>query len=314
MDAPAPGQPLIAWRQPDPDYRKAAGVSQSQMTELLRSPAHFRARYGPDAKPFHATPAMLVGTAVHALVLEPEVFERQFCSRADYQGEPTIAELQEKLTDDGVAFKKTAKKSELLQLAYPEGVPSDRRTALSAEDWETVNGVGQALRSHDITGAWFDDSQADYRKHNEVSIYAHGPHEHLLKARLDRLQGDGDRLLILDLKTTDSAEPSSFARKMVGLSYDLQAAWYQRLGQEAFPDRPVEFLFVAVERKPPYAVQVYQADESVIASGLRKMDRALSRYRDCLALNYWPAYEPTIRSLAMPGWATMPEEEQCPEF
>lgn len=313
MDAPAPGQPLIIWRQPDPDYRKAEGLSQSHMTELLRSPAHYRARYGPDAEPFFPTPAMQVGTAVHAFLLEPEEFERQFCSRADYQGEPTVAELQEKLAADGVAFKKSAKKSELLELAYPDGLPTDRRTPLGPEEWRTVHGVGQALRSHDITGAWFDDGQPDYRKHNEVSIYAQGPWGHTLKARLDRLQDGGDRLLILDLKTTDSAEPSSFARKMVGLAYDLQAAWYQKLAAEAFPGRPVDFLFVAVERKPPYAVQVFKADESVIASGLRKMDRALARYSECVALDYWPSYDPEVLQLSMPAWATM-REEPCLEF
>lgn len=313
MDAPDPGRPLIAWQQPDPDYRKAEGLSQSAMKEVLRSPAHYRARYGPDAEPFFPTPAMQVGTAVHALLLEPEEFERKYCSRADYQGEPTVAELQERLTADAVEFKKSAKKAELLALAYPDGLPTDSRTALGSEEWRTVHGVAEALRSHDLAGAWFDDTQPDYRKHNEVSIYAQGPTGQTLKARLDRIQDGGDRMLILDLKTTDCADPSSFARKLVGLNYDLQAAWYSRLAGEAFPDCRADFLFVAVERKPPYAVQVYRADESVITSGLRKMDRAISRYSECVALDYWPSYDPEVLPISMPRWATMPEES-CLEF
>lgn len=314
MDAPTLGKPCVCYQQPDPEYRKAEGLSQSMMKELLRSPAHFRARYGPDADPFFPTAAMQVGSAVHARVLEPEIFDSQFCSREDYAGEPTISELQALLTTQGIEFKKAAKKAELLALAYPEGVPSDKRTAFGSDDWRAVMGVADALRTHDIAGMWFCPSQKRYRQHNEVSLYSKDHRGHVLKARLDRIQIEGNRLLILDLKTTDDATASAFQRKVVNLNYDLQAAWYSKLAAEAFPDLKVEFVFVAVERKAPHGIRVFRASDSVIQSGLRKMDRTLDRFSESQAINYWPSYDPVITDLAMPTWAATLEDEECLEF
>lgn len=315
MNPPTLGSPLICWNQPDPEYRKAEGLSQSAMKEVLRSPAHYMARYGPEAEPFIPTTSMLMGTAVHARVLEPETFDAQFCSRDQYRGEPTVAELQEHLTAEGIEFKKSAKKPELLALAYPDGVPQDPRTAFNIDDWRSVMGMADALRTHDLAGMWFCPSQQDYRKHNEVSVYSKAQTGQILKARLDRLQfGSGSRLQILDLKTSDSASPHEFKRKVSSLSYDLQAAWYTRLAQEAFPGFEVEFLFVVVERSRPHGIRVFRASESLIANGQRKMDRALEKFSQCSAINLWDGYDPEITDLELPSWAMMEEQEQCLEF
>jgi hypothetical protein len=131
----------IRFKQPDFAYRKAEGVSQSELKEVLRSPAHWLARYGPDAAPTFPSNAMIIGTALHCKLLEPELFDSEFVDRSTLDKELTITQLKAALDDEGIEYKKTAKKPELEALLYPEGKPVDKRTSLSGDDFAIVNGM-----------------------------------------------------------------------------------------------------------------------------------------------------------------------------
>lgn len=314
MQAPSLGSPVVSYRQPDHDYRQDPALSQSEAKELLKSPAHYQARYGPNAEPFYPTASMVFGSAVHHRILEPDTFADHWCSKSEHGGEPTIPELKELLNSQGISFKSTAKKSDLLSLAFPDGVPVDKRCALSEDDWRHVHGVHAALRSHDYTGLWFDPGQSNYSKYNELSIYAKTHQGHLIKGRLDRAHIEGDKITILDLKTTDKVDARSFQRKLVDLRYDLQASWYTRLASEAFASMEIEFIFVAVERKPPYGICLYRASESILDNGNRLMDKALNIFGERVAIDDWPAYPPEIVDLELPSWESMQHDEPCLEF
>ena len=303
MSQPSLDAPVVQYRLPDRKYREAFGISQSEMKELLLSPAHYLARYGPDASPFFPTPAMVQGTAIHCRALEPEVFASQYCPKSEAASPPTVADIRALLDERGVKYPKSAVKQDLLDLAFPDGVPEEKRTVLSDEDYQHVVAAAEALRTNEITGMWFSPGQRHYRKYNEVSIYIKNYLGQIQKGRIDRLQIESDRILILDLKTTQVSRHAEFQRVACNLNYDLQAAWYTELVRQAFPDRPVEFLFVALERKPPYGICVYRASDSLLASGSQKMQRALDLYAQCQALDYWPAYDPVIQELELPYWS-----------
>ncbi len=137
---------------------------------------------------------------------------------------------------------------------------------------------------------------------------------HLSKGRLDRSQIEGNKLRSLDLETVEKAIPRGFQRKLVDFRYDLQAAWYTRLAAEAFADMEIEFIFVAIENKPPYGICLYRASEGVLDHGNRLRDKALNTLGERRALDDWPAFPPEILALELPGWQTMQEEEPCVEF
>ena len=153
----------VAFYQPDPDYRKTEGISQSAMKELLISPAHYQAAYGPNAEPRFATAAMTWGLALHGRVLEPEKFDNLFYDRSKKPKEPTVGELKEMATEMGLDFKSTIKKAELEALIWPEGKKKDNRTSLDPKDFDNVVRAAEALRTHDITGDWFCPGQENYR-------------------------------------------------------------------------------------------------------------------------------------------------------
>jgi hypothetical protein len=302
------GTAAICYEMADAEYRQHPGLSQSAMKELLVSPAHFMARYGPDAPPFYPTTNMILGLGIHCKTLEPELFDAQFVSKADKEKPLTIAQLKAELDASGIDYPKTAKKDELQALLYPGGLPADTRTALDPDAFADVLAASEALRTHDITGQWFSPGSKDYRKNNEVSIFTLNHFGQPIKGRFDRLEYDGMTARIIDLKTTHTASPREFQRTCANFSYDLQAAWYTQLAQMAFPDaRAVEFYFVAIERKAPYGISVFKASEGLLQSGRFKMQKALDLYAQCVELDYWPSYDPVVHDLDMPAWAKQAE-------
>ena len=64
------------------------------------------------------------------------------------------------------------------------------------------------------------------------------------------------------------------------------------------------FIFIAVETKPPYPVMVYVADELMIKLGQAEAADNLETYRKCLESDSWHGYEeqPKVHSLSLPDW------------
>ena len=282
----------IAWNQPEFDYRRAEGLNQSSFKKILDSPAHYQAALKNRLIP---TPAMKMGTAVHSLVLDGEkAFNSLYFNRKKEGKDLTVAEMKEALDKKNISYKNSAKKAELEELLYPGGKPLDRRTGLSEDEYADVQGMAESLRRLE----WYSGTDAEYIKRNEVSIYweqAGVP----FKARLDSILIDEG--IVLDLKTTDSAEPELFTKKVIGLGYDFQAAAYTAAAERAF-GKPFRFMFAAVERKAPYTVAIYEADEVMQAEGRRKFDEAIRIYKECEASGNWPGKEITIGSLSYPSW------------
>ncbi|WP_130129008.1 PD-(D/E)XK nuclease-like domain-containing protein [Synechococcus sp. WH 8101] len=106
----APGtSALITYQQSDADYRNAPGLSQSEARELLRSAAHWQARYGPDAEPLQPTRAMLFGQAFHCRILEPADFCSRYADRQDLEVNLNLSELKALATARGLQVSSGAR-------------------------------------------------------------------------------------------------------------------------------------------------------------------------------------------------------------
>lgn len=74
-------QPGIYDNLSNHQYHAGPGESKSLLDLVRRSPAHYRARMlaANDDTPPAATPAQMIGTAFHALLLEPAEFAKNYC-------------------------------------------------------------------------------------------------------------------------------------------------------------------------------------------------------------------------------------------
>lgn len=261
----------IAYNQGDFAYRKEAGVNQSSLKKILDSPAHYQAALKFRMIP---TPAMEMGTALHCLSLDgKEAFEGQYIKK------PEGIKLN---TKEGKEWKASVGRKKVLS------------TGGKDDPWRSVVGMDLSLKRL----AWFDPAQEDYIKHNEVSIYWED-YGVPCKARLDRVLIEEG--IVLDLKTTDSVDPELFTKKVVSLGYDFQAAYYARAAEVAY-GKPFKFIFVAVERKAPYTVDLFEVTPDMMAEGMFKVEKALKLYAECDKSGEWPNREPVIRQLDYPGW------------
>lgn len=268
----------ISYEQADPSYRADPGHAQSYVKHILKSPQHYLAA---KQRKFAPSLTMQIGSALHCLVLEgQEQFDRDFILK------PEGLSLT---TKEGKDWKAAAGKKTILS-------KSDQYAS-----WDCVHGMAESLRRL----KWFDPDQTDYRKFNELSLYwtAQGLD---CKARLDRLVFEDDRALVLDLKTTDSVDSKDFLKKVIGgLNYMFQAAWYAEAAQAAFKV-PAIFVFIGVERQPPYQTKVFYVSDDMIAEGMEQTRTARRLLVDCLRTKSWAAPPIEHEVLELPPWYNSP--------
>lgn len=245
-----------------------------------RSPAHYWATspLNPQRAQAEESDALALGSAAHALLLEPEEFHKRFAVR------PEDLDLR---TKEGRAWR-----------AEQEAAG---RTILTQSEWETLRGIERAIKDHPLARRALEASEP------EVTLAAVDEETGVwLKARPDALPRDPAKLpFSVQLKTTFDADPERFARLSVyGFGYHLGVALeidlLAALGWHETPN----VLVVAVEKAPPYAVSLVRLSDDAIAWGRYQYRRALRRFADCLASGRWPAYPEEVVEIGLPEWAT----------
>ena len=249
------------------DYHASRSLSTSGLDQFRKSPAHFRAWQDGDAKQ-ESTPAMEFGTAAHMAVLEPELFIQKY---KPFSGD--------KRTKEGKFIW--------------QGIIESGYTPLAEETWDSINSLAASVHAHPAAAqllhriepetSWFDNW-------NGIEV----------KARLDGIGNDD----IIDLKTTQDASPSAFAKSVAQFRYHVQAAWYQRITCIR------RFVFIAAEKEPPFGIACYELDQQAIDLGNEIIDAQLATFRECQALNSWPCYSSSTETLSLPAWALKTNENQ----
>lgn len=268
----------VSYLQADPSYRKDPGHAQSSVKHILKSPAHYQAE---KKKKIAPTLTMQIGTGAHCLTLEgKEQFEKDFVLKPDGL---SLA------TREGKAWKEENKSKTILS-------QTDQY-----QSWDAVHGMAAALQELD----WFDPSQADYRKFNEVSLYWRS--EGLdCKARIDRLLLSDTHATILDVKSTDGVKMEDFRKKVIGdFNYMFQAAWYTD-GVEQYYKLPTNFIFVAIERTPPYQIGIFDISDEMIDEGFRQIRHARRLLKHCLQTKDWGRPPIVSGTLELPPYYRSP--------
>lgn len=273
----------IAWCQPDGAYRRDPGIAQSHLKSILISPAHYQAAL---QRRWVTTPNMTLGSALHCAVLEgPDAFEASYIQR------PEDIRLNTKEGKEWAADQKKRGK-----------------TVLNGEQTTQLKGMTKALQELD----WFSVERHDeLRKYSELSIYWQWCGMDC-KARLDRVIEEEDRVLVLDLKTTDSVQPKKFMDKVIGMNYLFQAAYYTEAAKVAFK-KPAEFIFVGVERDLPHSIDFFVPAEDMVVEGHRQCEFALELLKECILTGEWPGLPPSINKMNLPDWYKSPVGAILPE-
>lgn len=252
-------------------YHQGPGISRSGLMNFKRSPYHYWYKYlNPDYISEPATPAQILGNALHTYVLEPNEFEKRYFVIPEFN----------KVTKEGKERWQKIK-SEL-----------GKKEILSIHQYETLQHMAASLQKHKLAMQLIEKVEI------EQSLYWTDPDTGILcKCRPDILRCN----LVCDLKTAQDGSPRSFQYAAFDYGYYIQAAMIQEalkyLKQKIIKD----FLFLVIEKSPPYVISVYQLDQTSLEQGRYEFKKYLAEYKQCLETNDWPAY--AIQEVSLPRYA-----------
>jgi len=258
------------------EYHSWSAISNTLLGELARSPAHLK--HAIECPP-RATPSMITGQAIHASILEPEQFLTEYIA----------APIVDKRTKDGKAAW-----AEFEKLA-------DGKTILSVDDHGLCVAVHDSAVKHPAAKAILDA-----KGETEVSAVWVDPNTDVVcRCRADDCI---DPNIIVDLKTARNGSPQGFKRAIGEYGYYRQAAFYLDGMSGATGKNYDTFLFLVVEKTPPYAVACYRLDDQSIEIGRREYTQLLELYERCLQEDYWPSYTDVVVDISVPGWVIAIDE------
>jgi len=238
------------------DYHKDTKfISKSGLDLINRSPLHYWEKY---LNPMHEekkTHALTFGSAVHCAVLEPGEFGKRYSIIPDI----------DRRTKDG-----KARWAEFLESVGDEQM-------ITREDSNHIEKIMTKVNRHP-QAALLKSKISEVEK-----IYTHED----MKCRPDAITSLG---IVIDLKTTEDASPKAFGRSATKYRYDVQAAFYSDILKANGVDVN-GFVFIAVEKTPPYAVACYVIEDADLNIGREKYLADLEVWRECRDKNEWKGFE-----------------------
>ena len=265
------------------EYRKHPAVSRSELWVINESPEKFK--YFKE-HPHPPSPALVFGQYLHKLILQPETLDEEFV---------VIPRMDRRTSAGKAAYEEFAERAfgKVLVTDGEAEQAAEMRAALMANPIAAPLLVGEREKAF----FWTDEDTGEE-----------------CKCRLDVLAADENGYpLIVDYKTTKSANPDVFNNEIYRYGYHFQAAMYSEgvMKALALPERP-GFVFIAQEKTAPYAVNVVAVTPDVMTAGVDKFRYCIGVYHNCKETGYWYGYNGPfgdVNETYLPGYMTLGDKE-----
>mgnify|MGYP001179547786 CR=1 FL=1 len=261
---------------PAEDYhtRELGMASKSCLDVLQSSPSHVKAWAEDTTTTEEQSRALFIGAAFHCATLEPARFERIYAVKPDF--------------GDG-RYKEAKDKTAAWRLA------NEGRIVLSEADDKAIRGMARSIHDHPLAAPLLEGGtpEVTLRWRDEESGVE-------CKVRAD--YWNEAAAICTELKTTADARSEMFSKSVYSYRYHVQQALYSE-GFRALGKPLRYFIFVCVEKEPPFAVAVYQLDVVAVARGDEIVRDGLDVMGQCVASGIWPGYPQKIQKLSLPPWA-----------
>ncbi len=255
-------------------HARTAGLASKSVLEMVdRAPALYEAWLGGATR--EESPVLAFGKAFHCALLEPDVFRRT------YTVEPKFGDCRKpdnkKARDDWRATNAGRQVIEQVEAIAIDGMVKSVLAHKRAGKLFDSDGVPE------LTMRWTDE---------ETGIICKGRAD----LHLERLG------VCVDVKTCDDARAPAFTRSVANYGYHRQDAFYDDGFRSA--GAPLDhFLFVAVEKRAPYLVGLFNLDDDAVAEGRDWSRSTLQTFADCIERGEFPGYDTAIQTLSLPAYA-----------
>ena len=258
-------------------YTEMEGLNQSKLGMLKKCPQKFKHAL---TSPREDNDVLAIGRAIHTAALQPELFNQEFLCLPDIDRRTT----------------KGREEYASICSANPD------KTILKAADFNKALEIATEIRSNRHVMRLLDGALMELSvqwKDDATGV--------LCKARLDAYN---ERIgTVIDIKTTIDASPQGFGRKLYAYGYNRQAAWY--LDSLRANNEPAQhFVFIAVEKEPPYSLGLYRLSDEAIKLSRSENLALLRKYAECMRTDIWPGYTDGIEDISIPKYGVTDMEEQ----
>lgn len=242
-------------------------LSFSSIKQFIRSPQHYIQYLTQEKK---QTDAMLLGSVVHNLILQPEQFNDKFAVEPEFNKRTNQGKEDYQKFLDSLAEKK-------LQAVPPN-------VFIKAKEMVT-----QFMHSPNykyITDTGVREERFD-KNYEALPVCGY----------IDAMSDEYN----IELKTVSSAEYSDIQRDFYNLRYHLQAAIYNWVNDK-------KVMYVVIETSFPYLSRVFIPSDTYIDEGRKLFQKAMTDFSYCLDMGLFDSgYEfyggSDPMTLDLPGWA-----------
>lgn len=259
-------------------------VGRSMLDCFRDSPRRYHGLYVTGELPLpEPTEAMQFGTLFHRYILEPEKFK-------------ATTYIAPQFGPGGERWNRSKKEH---KAAWADVLlECNGRTLLDVETADLLAAMKSGIERSPVASAL---------------LFSEGPVEQALtwidedtglpcKCLRDKVSGGHS--LIVDLKTCEDSTPSAFARHAASYGYHNQSAFYTEGHRQVFNEDPAGFVFVAVSKKAPHDVSVFELDYDAIELGHKQNKAALAGIANCMATGEWSApHERLITQISLPKYS-----------
>lgn len=255
-------------------YHASVGYSKSHLDKVAISELSYWHHYlNPDREPTDQTDDLILGSATHSATLEPDLFNDEF----------------KVLPDLDLRTKAGRAERDAFKAAHPGA------TIITVDQRKTALAIAAAVRRHPVAGRLFQGGKA------EQSRFAVDPETGgTIKCRTDYFIETAG--IITDLKTVKDSSNDGIAKSIANFRYDIQPPWYQDVFEALYDEAPPYWVFVFVEKTPPYNINcVYPTPEQIAAARVVAR-RDFLRILECKRTGIWRDHTTEIKPMPLPGW------------
>lgn len=249
------------------DYHRDIGISASGITLMRDTPAKFYNRYLSLQQPQEPTKPMILGQALHTMVLEPKEFDNRFA-----------------LMPDDIKIKRGKAYDKFFEA-------NSHKYILTMKEYENIVPMAHAVYEHPL----YERIMRDARIEHSIYWIDNGIQ---YKARPDLFNNE----FVFDLKTTVSADRDDFQKSIIAYGYHRQAAMCLDGLTKLTGKEYKHFIFFCIESEEPYLTAAYVIDDVALQIGRYEYQQTGLKYHQCLTSGVWPGYSEDLQLISLPEW------------
>ena len=270
-------------------YHESDGRYSSSLIKKMDVPA--RAKDYMDGEHEHRD-CYRIGTAIHAFILEPSVFNTEFLTGIEVPRRSKSDKLEWAawFSDHG------ADGHSIIELPaaqwFGEFNAQTGKHIVSTDEIKKIRLMAESVASNKNAMALLEGGNA------EQSIYWRDEETGLeLKSRPDYM----NRLAISDLKSCLSVSDREVTRAISNFGYTISSAMYVD-GVYNVTGEWMNFVFIFIEKDSPFLCRCIAVDEYANDRSWEKYKSLKMRLKQCLDSNEWPGIDDELE-FSLPEWA-----------